>query len=136
MESLASYVSECRPKIQGAGDVAELLRPVFAGLQQEEFHVILLNAKHAVLRDIMVTRGLVDRTQIHAREVFRDAICASCTSILLAHNHPSGDPTPSFEDVACTRSLVEAGKIVGIDVLDHVIIAGDKHLSLREAALL
>jgi len=69
-----------------------------------------------------VTTGLVDRTQIHPREVFRDAIRENCTRLLLIHNHPSGDPTPSVQDIAATRQLVEAGKIVGIEVLDHIVL--------------
>lgn len=137
MEAAQSYIAEHRPRVQGPDDVDKLLRPVFDTLEQEEFHALLLNTKHGVIRDIAVTRGLVDRAQVHAREVFREAIRENCTRIILAHNHPSGDATPSSQDIACTRSLVEAGKIVGIEVVDHVIIAPRcRRLSFRQENLL
>jgi DNA repair protein RadC len=142
MESFARYVADERPRLQGPADVAALLRPVLAGKQQEEFHVLLLDAKHGLIADELVTVGLVDRSQVHAREVFRVAIRESCARIVLAHNHPSGDPTPSAEDIACTRDLVAAGKIVGIEVMDHLVLGArtpgriKDYLSFREESLL
>mgnify|MGYP006279355483 CR=1 FL=1 len=102
--------------------VAEYMQPLVNHLRQEEFHALLLDTKHNLVRDLMVTRGLVDRSQVHAREVFRPAIQETCSRILLAHNHPSGDPTPSAQDLSCTKNLKAAGKVIGIEVLDHVII--------------
>lgn len=131
-----------RPHIQTPADVANLLREQFRGKNQEEFHVLLLDTRNYVVRADCVTRGLVDRSQVHAREVFRTAIRESCSRILLAHNHPSGDPTPSPQDIDCTRSLVSAGKVIGIDVLDHVVLGTctpsrpKDFLSFREANLL
>ena len=111
-----------QPRISGPEDVASLLRAKLRGKRQEEFHVLLLDTKNAVLRDECATVGLVDRSQVHAREVFRSAIRECCSRVVLAHNHPSGDPTPSTHDISCTRNLVSAGKIVGIEILDHVVI--------------
>ena len=111
-----------RPQLEAPLAVAEYCRSAFLGKEQEEFHVLLLDAKHVLLRDQLVTIGLLDRSQVHAREVFRTAIRESCARIILAHNHPSGDPTPSSQDIACTRDLTAAGKIIGIEVLDHVIV--------------
>lgn len=111
-----------RPRIQSPSDVADLLLAAIAGKPQEEFHVLLLDTRNHVMRDETATVGLVDRTQIHAREVFRRAIAENCSRVLLVHNHPTGDPTPSPQDIDCTRALVAAGKVVGIEVLDHVIL--------------
>lgn len=111
-----------RPKLQAPAEVADLMRPKFLGKEQEEFHALLLNTKHALIRDEVITIGLLDRSHVHAREVFRRAIRESCGRIILVHNHPSGDPTPSQQDIASTKKLIEAGKIIGIEVLDHVII--------------
>jgi DNA repair protein RadC len=109
--------------------------------EQEYFYVVFLDAKNGIKGYSLVTIGLVDRTQVHAREVFRGAVLQGSSRILLAHNHPSGDCTPSALDIATTRQLVEAGKIVGIEVLDHVIIGqpnatGRDWLSFREQCLM
>lgn len=111
-----------RPQLEEPSDVAELLRETFRNVSQEQFRVLLLDTKHYLLKNELVTVGLLDRSHVHAREVFRRAIRESCSRVILVHNHPSGDPTPSGRDIACTRDLVSAGKIVGIEVLDHVII--------------
>jgi DNA repair protein RadC len=129
-------------RLHAPGDIADFLTPGFASKTQEEFHVLLLDPRNCLIRDETVTIGLADRTQIHAREVFRRAIRENATRIILAHNHPSGDPTPSAQDIECTRQLTSAGKIVGIEVLDHVVIgtrspSRPRHwLSFREANLL
>ena len=131
-----------RPKLASPGDVAALLRETFRQAEQEQFHVLLLDTKHFLIRDECVTIGLVDRSHVHAREVFRSAIRESCSRVILAHNHPSGDPTPSAQDVSCTRDLVAAGKIIGIEVLDHIVMGRATasrprdHLSFREENLL
>ena len=142
MDAFSHYVAGDHPRLESPGDVAALMLPVLAGKKQEEFHVLLLNTKHHLLRDHISTIGLVDRSQVHAREVFRSAIKESCSRILLVHNHPSGDPTPSSQDIACTRDLSAAGKIIGIEVLDHIVI-GERTskrakywLSFREENLL
>ena len=120
-----------------------------ANLAQESFHVILLSAKNTLINRHLVSLGLADASLVHPREVFRTAIGpdgGACCALLLVHNHPSGDPAPSAEDLRITRQLIEAGKIVDIKVLDHVIIGrpmeatGDQparpgFLSLRESGL-
>lgn len=109
-------------RMTGPLAVMQVMREKFVGKKQEEFHVLLLDTKHRLIVDELVTKGLLDRSQIHAREVFRTAIRESCSRIVLVHNHPSGDPTPSAPDLAATASLVAAGEVVGIEVMDHVII--------------
>lgn len=124
-------------------DVARFLRAL--GVQNEEqehFLTIVLDAKHQIRGFFTVTIGLLDRTQIHAREVFRTAIIQGASRVILAHNHPSGDPTPSAQDIAGTRDMVTASKVVGIDVLDHIVIGLPSpnrvrdYISFREANLM
>jgi len=102
--------------------VADYMREELRTLHQEELRALLLDTKHFLIRQVNITRGLVNCAHAHAREVFRAAIRESATRIVLVHNHPSGDPTPSDEDIQVTEKLVQAGKIIGIDVADHVII--------------
>lgn len=102
--------------------------------QQECFIVIALNAKNKVIEKHLVSLGTVNSTLVHPRECFRPLIQSGASSCILAHNHPSGDSTPSSEDIKITKQLISAGTIVGIKVLDHIIIA-DTALSLREAGL-
>jgi DNA repair protein RadC len=122
--------------------VCDLFREPFRSATQEEFHALLLDAKNHLLLSERITLGLVDRTQIHPREVFRSAIRENCSRVLLVHNHPSGDPTPSTQDIAANRQLVEAGKIIGIEVLDHVVIGnparahGRPYVSFRQENLM
>jgi DNA repair protein RadC len=99
---------------------------------QEEFHVICLDARFQVLGTQRVSVGAVDRSLVHPREVFRPAIREAAKAVLLVHNHPSGDPTPSADDLALTERLGEAGRTVGIQVLDHVVVARRGALSIRE----
>lgn len=112
-----------RPKIRGPGDVYELLAPRLRDLTHEEFHALLLNAQNRVICDLTITRGILDASLIHPREVFRPAILENAAAVILVHNHPSGDPTPSAEDRAVTRQMTEAGRSIGIRVLDHIVIA-------------
>jgi DNA repair protein RadC len=111
-----------RPRIRGPQDVHRFMAPRLRDLSHEEFHALLLNTQHRILRDVTVTRGILDASLIHPREVFRPAILANAAAIILVHNHPSGDPTPSPEDRAVSRQMVEAGSAVGIRVLDHVVV--------------
>jgi DNA repair protein RadC len=112
-----------RPRIRGPAEVFALMSPRLRELPHEEFHALLLNTQHAVIRDVTVTRGILDASLIHPREVFRPAIVENAASVILVHNHPSGDPSPSPEDRAVTRQMTEAGNAIGIRVLDHVIVA-------------
>jgi DNA repair protein RadC len=118
--------------VRGPADVFARVGPLLRDLRQEEFHALLLNTQHRIIRDVLVTRGILDASLIHPREVFRAAIVESAAGVILVHNHPSGDPTPSQEDRAVTRQLVSAGSAVGIPVLDHVIVGEGRYVSLAE----
>jgi len=103
---------------------------------QESFHVLLLGSKNRLISRVLVTLGLVDASLVHPREVFRAAIESNSSAVVLVHNHPSGDPTPSSEDIRITRQLIEAGRIIDIKVLDHIVIAREPpFLSMRESEL-
>jgi len=93
---------------------------------------VLLDAKHRLLKTVVLTVGTLDRSVVHPREIFREAATARAAGIVLFHNHPSGDPTPSTDDVLLTRRMVDAGVLMGIEVLDHLILAGTRYCSLRE----
>jgi DNA repair protein RadC len=122
-------------RINGTDDAVAYCRETFARLAddraQEEFHIITLNTKNEVLARHQISVGLLDQSMVHPREVFRPAIRDAAKSILLLHNHPSGDPTPSEQDRALTRRLEEAGKTLGIQVLDHIIVARRGAVSLQ-----
>ena len=119
------------PRIRGPEDVYRRMAPHLQDLEQEEFHALLLNTQHGVIREVLVTRGILDASLIHPREVFRPAIEAAAAALILVHNHPSGDPTPSAEDVSVTRQLEAAGRTLGIPVLDHVIVGSGRWRSVR-----
>jgi len=109
-------------------------------LAQESFQILCLNAKNKLINRHMITLGLADSSLVHPREVLRPAITEGALAIILIHNHPSGDPTPSAEDIRITKQLVQAGKIIDIKVLDHIIIgrandSGRSLLSIREEGL-
>lgn len=98
----------------------------------EVFAILCLSTKHRVLAYHEVSRGCLDSTLVHPREVFKAALLANAAGIVLAHNHPSGDATPSPDDMALTRRLVDAGRLLGVDVLDHIVIGDGRHVSFRE----
>lgn len=125
-----------RDRVRSADDVYRRMRLAMRDLPHEEFHILLLNSQNEILRDLQVTRGTLDASLVHPREVFRPAIIDSAASVILVHNHPSGDPTPSPEDRAVTRQLRQAGELIGIGVLDHVIIGEGRFASLQELGLL
>jgi DNA repair protein RadC len=117
-------------------DVVAAFAPRLQDLPVEEFHVAILDVQHRLERDVLISRGLLDASLVHPREVFREAIAERAASVVLVHNHPSGDPTPSRDDRAVTRQLVEAGRLLDIPVHDHVIIGRGTYLSFAEAGLL
>lgn len=129
------------PLIREPAQVLALLAETAAHLDQEVVWVLPLDQKYRLRRAPMeVTKGILNASLSHPREVFREAIRMAAAAVIVAHNHPSGDPTPSAEDIATTRQLIETGKIVGIQVLDHIVIGGNRpppppHVSLREAGL-
>ncbi|HEX3928503.1 MAG TPA: DNA repair protein RadC [Gemmatimonadales bacterium] len=130
---------EGRPALPRIGEPADVMRLVGGRMRDlvvEEFHLLALDTRSRVLRDVLVTRGLLDSSLVHPREVFRAAIAEAAAGIILVHNHPSGDPTPSAEDRAVTRQLVAAGQLLDLPVYDHVIVAGDRFVSFATAGLL
>jgi DNA repair protein RadC len=121
--------------IRSAADVYALLFADMALLEQEHLRVVLLNARSEVIAVREVYRGNVSAVQVRIGELFKDAVRDTCQSIIVVHNHPSGDPAPSREDADLTRQIVEAGKLLGVDVMDHVIVARHGHASLRDLKL-
>jgi DNA repair protein RadC len=121
-----------RVQIRSARDAAELLVPEFGSRPVEQFGVMLLDTKHRVLRTTLLSVGTLDASIVHPREVFRAAASGGASAIVVFHNHPSGDPTPSGDDIALTKRLIHAGELMGITVLDHVIVAENAFVSLRE----
>lgn len=119
-----------------SAEVFAHFRGLLAGLRHEVFCVLLLDAKHRKLRDLRVSEGSLTAAIVHPREVFAPALRESAAALVLAHNHPSGDPAPSAEDREITRRLREAGEILGIRVLDHVIVGGDGYYSFADAGFL
>ncbi|MGI8546394.1 MAG: RadC family protein [Gemmatimonadaceae bacterium] len=105
-------------------------------LPVEEFHVATLDAQHRLENDILITRGILNSSLVHAREVFRQAIAENAYAVILIHNHPSGDPSPSSEDRVVTTQLVAAGKLLGIEVLDHIVVGRGRFTSFAESGLL
>lgn len=123
-------------RICGPKDVFALLHPRASAELVECFYTILLNSQSRVLAMSEVTRGILNSSLVHPREVFRLALVYPCAGIILAHNHPSGDPTPSAEDRLVTRQMMDAGKLLDVPVLDHIIIGADRYVSFAEAGLL
>ncbi len=123
---------EIRPQLSSPRAVAEFLLPQFGNRPVEQFGVLLLDTKHRVLRASVLSIGTLDASIVHPREVFREAAAAGAAAIVLFHNHPSGDPEPSEDDVRLTERLMAAGVLMGIDVIDHVVLADVKYYSFRE----
>jgi DNA repair protein RadC len=123
-------------RIREPEDVARLFRSRLRDLQVEEFHLLALDSQSQVLREVLVTRGLLNSSLVHPREVFRAAIAEAAAGIIVVHNHPSGDPTPSAEDRAVTQQLAAAGRLLDLPLYDHVIIAGDRFVSFATTGLL
>ena len=122
--------------IRGPRDVHEVFAPRLQDLPVEEFHIAVLDSQHRLERDVTVTRGLLNSSLVHPREVFREAIAENAAAIILVHNHPSGDPTPSPDDRITTEQLVQAGRVLDIPVQDHIIIGRGRYISFAEAGLL
>jgi DNA repair protein RadC len=125
-----------RPVINAPNDLVPLLKPQLDALDQETFNVALLNTKNELLRIVPVSQGTLSGSLVHPRETFRAAIVEGCYSVILVHNHPSGDPEPSQEDISVTRNLADAGRIIGIRVLDHIIIAKNGFRSLKDLGVI
>ena len=133
---IASSTLVDRPSINSPADAANLLMYQMAALDQEYLFVILLDTRNRVLGlPFEVYHGSLNTSLVRVGELFREAIKVNAAALIVAHNHPSGDPSPSPEDVAVTRAVVEAGKLLDIDVLDHLVIGGNRFVSLKERGL-
>jgi DNA repair protein RadC len=129
---LVSTQSEERAVVRSPQDVANLLMAEMGFLDQEQLRVVLLNTKNQVITISEVYKGNVSTSLVRTSEVFREAVRENCPAIIVVHNHPSGDPAPSPEDIQVTEQLIEAGKTLDIEVLDHIIIGQQSFVSLKE----
>ncbi len=132
---LAAEAPDERPAIHSPQDAADLVRYEMSALEQEELRVILLDNRNRMITVEAVYRGSVNSSQVRVGELFKAAVRRNAAALIVVHNHPSGDPTPSPDDVAVTRAIVQAGKLLDIDVLDHLVIGGGKFISLKERGL-
>jgi len=122
--------------VRGPADVQRFYGTRLRDLAVEEFHVLALGSQSQILGDLLITRGILNSSLVHPREVFRAAIAEAAAGIIVVHNHPSGDPTPSADDRTVTRQLVDAGRLLDLPVYDHVIVGADRYVSFAEAGLL
>lgn len=133
---LCALSDQEKPIIRSPQDVANLLLPEMRDLKKEHFKSLLMDTKNGVMKTTTVSVGILDSSLVHPREVFKDAILASAASMIVAHNHPSGDPTPSNEDKRVTLRLAEAGQLLGIELLDHIILGDNRWVSLKERGVI
>ena len=126
---------EERPSIHSPQDAADLLMYEMGALEQEHLRVLLLDTRNRVLHIEEVYQGSLNSSQVRVGELFKAAIRRNAAAIIVAHNHPSGDPSPSPDDIAITRAIVQAGKLLDVDVLDHVVIGRGRFVSLKERGL-
>ena len=126
---------EEKTQVRSPGDAAALAMAEIGHEEQEHFWVLFLDTRNRVLGSETVYKGSLNQSQVRVGEVFREAVRCNCAAIIVAHNHPSGDPTPSPEDVAVTRDLVAAGELLSIEVLDHLVIGQQRWISLRGRGL-
>jgi DNA repair protein RadC len=124
-----------RPSISSPADAASLVQYEMSALEQEHLRVMLLDRRNRVLETVEIYKGSVNSSQVRVGELFREAIRKNASAMIVIHNHPSGDPTPSPDDVAVTRAIVQAGKLLDVDVLDHLVIGNPRWVSLKERGL-
>jgi len=125
-----------RPLFKRSSDVAGHYLPLMRDLRKEVFKVLLLNRANRFIKEVFISEGTLDASVVHPRDVFREALLEPAAAIILIHNHPSGNPSPSDEDLRITKQLVEAGRLLGIKVYDHIILAGESYRSLADEGLL
>jgi DNA repair protein RadC len=126
---------EERPSINSPADAAALVAYEMSALEQEHLRVILLDRRNRVLETVEVYKGSVNSSQVRVGEIFKEAVRKNASALIVVHNHPSGDPTPSPDDVAVTRAIVQAGKLLDVEVLDHMVIGQGRWVSLKERGL-
>jgi DNA repair protein RadC len=133
----SAWKSSRRRTVSTPEDVVDLCAAQFRGLDREHFWALALNTKNQLLRMVEVSVGSLNASIVHPRELYKEAVRLSAASVVVVHNHPSGDPTPSGADIQLTRRLVKAGDVIGIELLDHVVIGdGGEHASLRDLGLM
>lgn len=132
---LAAEAPDERPAIHSPQDAADLVRYEMSALEQEELRVILLDNRNRMITVEEVYRGSVNSSQVRVGELFKAAVRRNAAALIVVHNHPSGDPTPSPDDVAVTRELIKAGELIDVKVLDHIIIGRGRHVSMKERGL-
>jgi len=125
-----------KPSFKRSADVAHHYLPLMRDLRKEVFRVLLLNRANRLLKEVTISEGTLDASIVHPRDVFREALLEPAAGIILIHNHPSGNPSPSEEDLRITKQLVEAGRLLGIKVYDHIILAGESYRSLADEGLM
>jgi DNA repair protein RadC len=125
-----------RRRFRSPAEIAGYLLPLYGGHREERFGILMLDSKMRLIRSATISIGTLDASLAHPREIYRAATLASASAIALFHNHPSGDPTPSEDDVALTARLVSAGDVMGINVVDHVILGAGRWFSFRKAGML
>jgi DNA repair protein RadC len=125
-----------RPNLRSPAQLANYLLPQYGSATVEQFGIVMLDSKSRLIRIRIVATGTVDSAIVHPREVFREAAAAAAAAIVLFHNHPSGDPTPSDDDLILTTRMVSAGMVMGIDVVDHVILGERRYCSLLETGMM
>lgn len=129
---LETFVEEPKRKICSPKDVYTLMYPKMREQKKEKFITLCLDTKNQILKEEVVSIGSLNASIVHPREVFKSALMESSASVIMVHNHPSGDPSPSREDIMVTKKIVEGGKLLGIDVLDHIIIGDGRYVSLKD----
>jgi len=133
---IQSKTSKDRPSFKRAKDVAGYYLPLMKDLRREVFRVLLLSRANRLIKEVTISEGTLDASIVHPREVFREALLEPAAGVILIHNHPSGNPSPSEEDLRITKQLVEAGRLLGIRVYDHIILAGERYQSLADEGLI
>ncbi|PID58092.1 hypothetical protein CSB45_05225 [candidate division KSB3 bacterium] len=133
---MAMFSSSTKPVIRHPADVFNYFRDEMSLLTHEIFRVVALDTKNRILKDKIISEGTLNASIVHPRDVFRFALIQTAATIILLHNHPSGDPTPSPEDVEITERLVEVGRVMDVPVLDHLVIAGGKFLSMKDMGIM
>lgn len=124
-----------RPQIKTPADAAQILIPLLSLLDQEEVHTMQLDTRNRVISIMLLYRGSLNSASMRVAEVFKDAVRVNAAALVIAHNHPSGDPSPSAEDIAVTKTLVSAGKLLDIELLDHIVVGGARYVSMKERGL-
>jgi DNA repair protein RadC len=124
-----------RPQIKTPADAAHILIPLLSLLDQEEVHTMQLDTRNRVISITLLYRGSLNTASMRVGEVWKEAIRVNAAAIVIAHNHPSGDPSPSAEDIQVTKTLKEAGKLLDVELLDHIVIGGARYVSMKERGL-